>query len=558
MEVIMPTNSVKRIIATGERSLIVCLIFALALVAGSCKEDDVAAPAPANLDAFFASLPSWESVSPELPESNDSVGATTSAGGGTIDGDSVNCTETAYSLTTTPEKMTTLNPDVEILWVGSLLQGKGYIGGIGSLAELPIRQRAPVALSIDLLRDSTSSVVANPTVATVSQAIGGLISSADAAGHKAGSNIFFTSEVTHSVVQAMLKVGVSAKYAGATIKASLGVDLSEEKRTVMAYFVQQMFTVSMVLPQYPKDVFSSAFTQELLDRETAEGRMASDNLPVYVSSIVYGRILVFSFTSTSSETKINQTLNVLYNGGDFDGNLEDSLKQVLDNAQIRVVTVGGDADDALALIRGNKLAEFFASDAPLTTAKPISYTIRNLKDNSIARVSETTTYNLKECVPVTLTATGAKYLLTLDRIQAISLVPLTHKAILTWDLSIRDVMGTHSAAKNTLLSTAVEIREGGSHSFVNPTPVEVVIHYDGRDHVEIPIGILRDWWYPAPLTYTFELGQQYTNPKQYKWPSAKLPNDDKITVVYITRVVDKVGNTFRFYYRKQRVGLLYD
>ena len=155
-----------------------------------------------------------------------------------------------------------------------------------------------------VLRDSTSRVVQNPTVATVNQAIGALIAQAAASGHRSGSNIYYTNQETHSVAQGMLEMGVSAKYSGATIKASLSTYLAEDKRTVMAYFVQQMFTVSMVLPQYPKDVFSSEFTQELLDRETSSGRMASDNLPVFVSSIVYGRILLFSFTSTSSETKI--------------------------------------------------------------------------------------------------------------------------------------------------------------------------------------------------------------------------------------------------------------
>lgn len=91
------------------------------------------------------------------------------------------------------------------------------------------------------------------------------------------------------VTQATLKMGLSASYMGASIQSSLSANLSAEKRTVIAYFIQQMFTASMLLPQYPEDVFSEEFTRELLDREVESGRMSPENPPVYVSSIVYGR-----------------------------------------------------------------------------------------------------------------------------------------------------------------------------------------------------------------------------------------------------------------------------
>lgn len=538
-----------------------CLVVSLVFVACDKNDPPSAPPPPADLTGFFTALPSWETFSPRLPDVNEATGEPIPAGSQTIDGDSCNCTETPYSLSTTPERVTTLNPDVEVLWVGSLLQGNGYKGGIGSLLELPIRQRAPVELSINLLAEQSSRVVQTPTVATVNQAVGELISAADADGHRAGSNIYFTSEATHSVVQAMLQMGVSASYSGATIKASLGTNLSHETRTVTAYFIQQMFTVSMVLPQHPQSVFSDAFTQAMFDQEVASGRMGPNNLPVFVSSITYGRIMMFSFTSTASEAKINQTLNVLYNGGDFGGELSSELQTVLNTAQIRVVTVGGDAEHALALIRGNNLAAFFASDAPLTTARPISYTVRNLKDNVIAHVSEATTYNLRQCVPVTLVATGARYRITMDRVQAVNLVPWYRTALLQYSLNVRDANGTHRVAYKAIggFQPAASLREGQVHYFEGlPDPaVEVVIRFDGSNSVWIPVGSFLDWYYLNP-TYTFEVGQSRTYPHQYKWPNAKMPEDDQVHTHSITRTVDIYGNQYRFYWRVQRVALLYN
>ena len=45
-------------------------------------------------------------------------------------------------------------------------------------------------------------------------------------------------------------------------------------------------------------------------------------------------------------------------------------------------------------LKTGQLGEYFKDDAPLTTAVPISYTLRNLGDNDIACVSETTDYDM--------------------------------------------------------------------------------------------------------------------------------------------------------------------
>lgn len=386
-------------------------------------EPPPAAP-KANVNGYFGAVPTWETFSPLLDDGEEATGPSTeeeATFGNTV----MTCTTTPYSLRRTPEQVVTLNPDVEVLWLGSLLQGTGYVGGIGSLQELPVRQRAPMTVTIDLLAADNSREVAAPTVATVNAAIGSLIQSATTAGHQAGSNIFFTREEMFSYDQMSLEMGLSAKYAGASVKASLSSNISNTRRTITAYFVQRMFTVSMVPPQSPGDVFSAEFTQARLDEEVTRGRMGPENPPVYVSSVAYGRILMFSFSSDSSSDAISATLNALYDAGDFGADLTAEQEVVLATSEIRVATVGGDAQHALDLIRQNNLGAYFAEDAPLSTAKPISYTVRSLKDNTIARVSETTEYNLRDCVPATLTATGSRYTIQVTRVCAVSVSPLT-------------------------------------------------------------------------------------------------------------------------------------
>jgi hypothetical protein len=530
---------------TPNRFLPLGLLTAAVFLVG-CEDGTSPEPSPpADLQDYFSSLPSWEAYSPPLPETEAPLGDPVEDEEETmIDDEPYQCTTTPYSLTTTPDDIVTLNPDVEILWVGSLLQGNGHLEGIGSLAELPIRQRAPVEVTLDLLAAENSRTVADPPVATVNAAIGGLIEDAAAAGHEAGSNIFYTSQATHSLDQAALKLGLSASYMGSTIKSSLSAEISAETRTVTAYYIQRMFTASMVLPQHPEDVFSEAFTEAMLQREQESGRMGPDNPPVFVSSVAYGRIMMFSFTSTSSEAKINATLSALYNGGEFGGTLETGLQEVLDNAEIRVVTVGGDAEHALDLIRENNLGAFFTSDAPLTTARPISYTIRSLTDNVIARVSETTEYDLRQCARGTVT--GARYRITADRIEADNLVPLYRWASVTYTAYLRDaVEGTRVAARR---SSIVWMREGETHMMEGKPgePLEVDVHFDGRDAITVS-GELNDYYWTPFSQYTFS--------RQFRWPTSTLGAGPGFARVVAS---DWLGNRWHLYFRYVKVQDLFD
>jgi hypothetical protein len=91
------------------------------------------------------------------------------------------CTTTPYSLSTSPDKIVSLDPDANKLWLGGLLQGQGYVDGLGSLRELPIRQRAPLKLYIDLLGKGVTETVPHPDAASMQQAISDLVLRATAA-----------------------------------------------------------------------------------------------------------------------------------------------------------------------------------------------------------------------------------------------------------------------------------------------------------------------------------------------------------------------------------------
>jgi hypothetical protein len=160
-----------------------------------------------------------------------------------------------------------------------------------------------------------------------------------------------------------------------------------------------MFTIAMVQPQTPASVFSSDLTQTVLDQQIKLGYIGKDNVPVYVSSITYGRLMQFTFTAKADETFMRTTLQTVFSGvkGGVSVNLSIEQKTLLSTAEIGMIALGGSDENALAAIRSGNIADYFATSAPLTTARPLSYEVRNLGDNSIASIGEATNYNIEEC-----------------------------------------------------------------------------------------------------------------------------------------------------------------
>ena len=379
-------------------TLLLIALAGLALLVIGCSDDDPnpVVPVQADINVYLNSLPTWEQFSPPLPEEDTAVEPTEMDFDGTYF-----CRTTPCSITKTPEQIVTFGQVPNILYLGSLIQGDSYLGGLGSMEELPIRQRAPLTIGLDLLTGGdVTNTVEDPTAATVQSALSTMIEEAASSGVQSGSSIYYNKKEMCSLNQATLGLGLSFKYLGASAKTELSVSTTVEKHTIVAYFKQTMFEAYVVQPQTPREFFSADFTQALLDEQKSMDRIGPDNLPVYVSRMMYGRLMMFTMTSTRSVDSMRFALEASYSsiGAGGSATIDASLLDILDESEYTVVTIGGAASTALSMLKTGELADYFAADDPITTAKPIAYVLCNLADNSAAKVSETTTYDLKECV----------------------------------------------------------------------------------------------------------------------------------------------------------------
>ncbi|MEZ4703177.1 MAG: thiol-activated cytolysin family protein [Rhodothermales bacterium] len=386
------------------------LFFVAACDSGAGPDDQVDGVAD-----YMSSLPSWTSFSPRLSSQAPTATAEpTTEPDVMLDVEVVNddgtieilpdvaysCQTQPFTLTDNPQQIALYSPDVDLLWPGALIQGKSHRDGLGSLLGLPIAERTPIEVSIpSLANDDNFRTVDTPSQAEVAQAIGSMIGNATASGLSTPSTITFTQEVYHSESQFALSVGLSGHYLGFEASAKGSVKNNASKTTITAQFYQKMFEVVVAPPQSPDAFFSSDFSADRLQQQVDLGRIGPDNLPVYVSNVVYGRMMMFSMTSTASESEMRATLRAAYEGIGGGGavNLSAKQKSILEQSEIRVTSLGGNAEATLAVIRSGNWADYFTDNAPLSSASPLSYTFRNLGDGSIASVSETTEYNVKTC-----------------------------------------------------------------------------------------------------------------------------------------------------------------
>lgn len=385
------------------------------------EPDESGGEQPADVTEYLQTLPPWAEFAPPLPsqaptalpgsepiETEETVEQVTVIDdeGKTqiLDSVTYECTEQPYSMAGNPEQMVMLDPNRDVIYPGAFIQGRTHRDGIsiGDVLPITVNKRAPIRVSIP---DIATTVGDNfrevqPNQAEVAAAIGTMVGNATRNDLDTPSSISFEMESYQSEQQFALSAGMSGRYLGFKGSASGSTEQNASTNTVAVHFVQRMFTVVVEPPgSGPESFFADDFTVEDLEALEASGRIGPDNLPVYVSNVVYGRMMTFTMTSTASESEIRAALQASYNtiAGGASVDISSKHKSILAESSIVLNTLGGSAEDALAVIRSGDWSAYFTNAAALSTAVPLSYTFKNLGDNSIAAVSETTEFTLKTC-----------------------------------------------------------------------------------------------------------------------------------------------------------------
>ena len=368
---------------------------------------------------FLAGLPSWDQFAPPGVETDSLVDSTrtptalrdTVTSVTTVDTAGVvttranvvyACTDVPYTLSKNPQQLVIYNPDQDILFPGALIQGKSHKLQAGSLLGITVKERTPINVSIpgfSFPSGSNFRTVDTVDQAHVAQAIGSIVGNATANGLQAASASTFEMRSYNSEKEFALQAGLSGKYLGFSARATGSTSRNSSETTVAVQFYQRMYDVVVAAPPTPAQWFSDKFTPEKLQAQVNAGFMGTDNPPIYISQVTYGRSMMFTLTSTASESEIRATLNASYKfvTGQAGLDLGTQQREILQRSRIAITSIGGNDSATIAMIQSGDWRAYFTSSAPLSTAAPLSYVFKNVSDGSIAKVTEATSYSIRTC-----------------------------------------------------------------------------------------------------------------------------------------------------------------
>ncbi|WP_185836741.1 thiol-activated cytolysin family protein [Streptomyces sp. WAC 06783] len=292
-------------------------------------------------------------------------------------------------VTRTPKKVFTFARRSSVLWPSGLVQGAG-VAEEGRLDPLPITDRTGTNVWIDAMSGmSANEWVEKPSSGSVHEAIRSMVQGVELGS--AGTVLFEQREM-HSAHEALLHMGISAHYLGVEARASLDVEHTAERHTVLAFLMQDAFSVGFDLPKRPDEWFTDDFTNDDYEQLEESGQIGKRNPPLYVQNVDYGRMLLFSCSSSQSVTEIKAALQASYNRGigGAKGEIDAKYKQLLQNSDLKVLAIGGHIADVQALIRSGKVMDYFSDRAiKMDDFSPMAFKLRTLWGNVLAEVSET-------------------------------------------------------------------------------------------------------------------------------------------------------------------------
>lgn len=363
----------------------------LTLCTTACATEIYAPQSQSNeIDDYILSLPYLPVDDPKVDE-----GARTEPG---REGD-YSCSTQNLMETRQYDRIVAYAANSDALYPGAIVSADSVLTGLFTQIVLP-RAPATISVSLENLAGGKTAVVEDPSLSSYRDALSSILDSEITGSTPA--NLYSEIEEVHSQEQLDMALGIQASWGlgVASLKTSFDWSKQEVRSRYLVRYTQGYYTVDLDAPASP----SALLAPELLLADVQE-KMDAQRPPVYVSSVTYGRMVVFTFESEYSKEEMGAALDFAYSGGvDVSGDVSVTYKDIISKSKITAFILGGDAGTAVktidsyeALIAFIKEGGNYSRQSP---GAPIAYKLAYLKDNSPARMSFTTDYSVKECVRV--------------------------------------------------------------------------------------------------------------------------------------------------------------
>lgn len=324
------------------------------------------------------------------------------------DGMAFVCTYQKYSVTKIPEKFVAINPYVDALWPGAIIQGLGLTYGI--LNPVPLSDRSPGTITMTLATNSNGQFSKNlpkPSLASATEAISEILSSnidiATPAKFYYKLNKIYSNEHLSVALGAHLNTPIDLE-----IQTQLLNENQDRKNRMLVDFTQEYFSIAFSPENKQGNMFLDSVTVDDISPYTGD-----DNPLTYMSSITYGRKIFLLFESDAKMKDLENAIKASFQGYGFapKAKLARKNKEIMSESHINAYVLGGNAEDALAALDDEddmgttivNLGNLIKDGANFTQGNPgvpISYTIRHVKDATQLKLAFNTEYTSRDCSPV--------------------------------------------------------------------------------------------------------------------------------------------------------------
>lgn len=302
------------------------------------------------------------------------------------EGESDECIVETYKMAPGFSEMILLDPTSDVIYPGAMLKGESiptgeYIGITGG--------RAPITLSVSLenLNGKPSTYVENPNINTVREGVKDMLQQGVTGSTAAKVN--FTTEEVYSEEHLNIALGASYSKGKNSVSGSFNFSSSEKKYKYVIKYLQVYYTIDLTIEESENP--AKLFTDVPNLNSTS---------PVVVSSVKYGRMLLYTVETNSEFTDTQAAFNAAFNGGEVNG--EGAHKSFWESSTVKALIVGGSSGDAAQVVSGPEGVYTYITEGGEYSADspgaPLGYTLRYIKKGfPVANVVLSSEYNIRTC-----------------------------------------------------------------------------------------------------------------------------------------------------------------
>jgi thiol-activated cytolysin len=205
----------------------------------------------------------------------------------------------------------------------------------------------------------------------------------------------FTIEEVYSEEQLAIALGANMESGMVSVAGSFDFNDTTKRSRLVAKFIQKYYSIDLDIPARPTDFFKD------LNTITQLGAVS----PMYVSTVTYGRLALFTVESSYSATEIKAALDAAYNGAiSASASIDTAYSTMMTNSSIKAYIVGGSGADAAGSVNGyDAFKDYITRGGDYSSTSPgapISYKLRYLSNNEIGKIVLSSEYDVRNCQPV--------------------------------------------------------------------------------------------------------------------------------------------------------------